>query len=159
MATPPDTSVAQPNEPLSAQPSDAEIEEWAAHERQRREAWLKGPTEEQKAAWAQRERERRLAELEGTRRPRLLGAESSRLVQRYLRDTQLAAEGAMSLLFKLSLSDAFQQLVRAGREWEEEYTRAPTSPRVALETNPAEREASPSAARPPTKPEAASRPD
>jgi hypothetical protein len=156
MATPPDTSVAKPSDLLSAEPSDAEIEEWAANERQRREAWLNGPTEAQKAAWAQRERDRRLAELEGTRR-RLLGAEPSRLVQRYLRDTQLAAEGAMRLMFKLSLSDAFEQLVRAGREWEEEFTRAPTRP--PLETDPSERAARPSSGRPSTRPEVTSRPD
>jgi len=45
--------------------------------------------------------------------------------QRYMRECQLAAEGAISLLFKTSARDVLDQLVRAGREWEEEYTSQP----------------------------------
>jgi hypothetical protein len=131
-----DESAPEPSARAFPEPSEAEIEEWAAHERQRREAWLKGPTEEQKASWARRERERRLAELEGSAQARRFVAEQSRLFQRTVREAQLAAEGAVSLLFKLSLSDAFEQLVRAGRDWEEEFTSAPTRRRrVALDAN------------------------
>jgi hypothetical protein len=149
VASKPDESIPEPGERAFPEPSEAEIEEWATHERQRREAWLKGPTEEQKAAWARRERERRLAELEGRLQARRFVAEQSRLFQRTVREAQLAAEGAMSLLFKVSLSDAFEQLVRAGRDWEEEFTSAPTRRRrVALDADASEREASGATRRP-----------
>ena len=35
-----------PMDPMSLEPTDAEIEEWAERERKRREAWLMGPTAE-----------------------------------------------------------------------------------------------------------------
>jgi hypothetical protein len=118
-----------PDEPTNAsdeaavEPTPAEIDAWAAQERQRREAWLRGPTEEQKAAWARRERERRLLERgvvlgRGGRSP-------SDVAQRYVREAQLAAEGAMSVMLNLSLSDLFDQLVEAGRQWEDEFTSQP----------------------------------
>jgi hypothetical protein len=120
---------------LGYEPSEAEIEQWAARERERREAWLRGPTQSQKAIWAERERERRMAESQG----RALsqqgpGADPTRIAQHYLREMQLAAEGAVSLMFKFSLRDMMDNLVRAGREWEDEYTSRPTQRRrVALE--------------------------
>ena len=42
-------------------PSDEEVEEWAARERQRRAAWAGGPTEEEKMAWSLREHQRRVS--------------------------------------------------------------------------------------------------
>ena len=160
MARQPYETAPDPDETPFLEPSEAEIEEWAARERQRREAWLKGPTDEQKATWARRERERRLAELEGSRRARGLGGDPARVVQRSMRQAQLAAEGAMSLLFKLSLSEALDRLVRAGREWEAEFTSAPTPRRrVALETDEPERVAGPGSARPATPPEVSSQRD
>ena len=47
------------------------------------------------------------------------------VAQRYMRECQLAAEGVISLLFKTSARDVLDNLVRAGREWEEEYTSQP----------------------------------
>jgi hypothetical protein len=142
------------------EPSAADIEAWAAQERRRREAWLQGPTEEQKAAWARRERDRRLAELEGTGRARRPGADPARLVQRSLRQAQLATEGALSLLFRMSPSDVFEQLVRAGRAWEEEFTSPPARRRVALPAEAeAEPEPGPGSARPSAPPEVPPRPD
>ena len=41
------------------------------------------------------------------------------------RATQLACEGALSLLFRTSLRDVLDRLVVAGIEWEDEYTRVP----------------------------------
>ena len=41
------------------------------------------------------------------------------------RATQLACEGAFSLVFRTSLRDVLDRLVLAGIEWEEEYTRVP----------------------------------
>ncbi len=107
----------------AVEPTPAEIDAWAAQERQRREAWLRGPTEEQKAAWARRERERRLLERgvvhgRGEYNP-------SEVAQRYVREVQLAAEGAMSVMLNLSVSEMFDQLVEAGRHWEDEFASQP----------------------------------
>jgi len=87
------------------------------------EQWLSRPTPEQAAVWAARERERRLVGLEGGRHRRWPGLAPALVLQRSLRNTQLAAEGTMSLLFRLSVKDALDRLVQAGREWEEEFTR------------------------------------
>jgi hypothetical protein len=105
------------------EPTPAEIEAWAAQERQRREAWLRGPTEEQKTAWARRERERRLFERGDV--PGRSERNPSDVAQRYVREVQLAAEGAMSAMLNLSLSEMFDQLVEAGRQWEDEFTSQP----------------------------------
>jgi hypothetical protein len=115
---------ADPGEPALLEPSQSEIDAWAAQEKKRREAWLSGPTADQKAAWARRERERRTLERDVTD-VRGSVRDSSRLLQRYVRDMQLAAEGAVSLLFNSSPSEVFDNLVRAGRDWEEEFTSQP----------------------------------
>jgi hypothetical protein len=114
----------QPEESALLEPSESEIEAWAAQEKRRREAWLSGPTADQKAAWARRERERRMLEREAMD-VRGSVRDSSRLLQWYVRDMQLAAEGAVSLLFNASPSEVFDNLVRAGRDWEEEFTSQP----------------------------------
>jgi hypothetical protein len=124
MPTRDDGSSTPADEPLGPEPTQAEIEEWAARERKRREAWLSGPTEAEKALWAEREYERRSGQA-GGRRQRLTRGDPSRRMQRYARELQLATEGALSLLFNLSISEAFDRLVQAGREWEEEFTSAP----------------------------------
>jgi hypothetical protein len=66
MTTHADDSTFGPGQPELLDPGEAEVEEWATHERQQRQAWLDGPTAEEKAAWARRERERRMFEREGT---------------------------------------------------------------------------------------------
>jgi hypothetical protein len=48
----------------------------------------------------------------------------------YARNGRLACEGALSLLFKASVRDVWDGLVRAGIEWEDKYTRVP-APRAA----------------------------
>ncbi|MBV9583077.1 MAG: hypothetical protein JO057_31205 [Chloroflexi bacterium] len=111
------------------EPSEAEIDEWAAQERRRREAWLKGPTEAQKAAWAESERARRLGAGRGPNTGHRPMTPSPVVVQRLLREAELATKGAISLLFQLSIGQAFDQLVRAGREWEEEFSPAAERPR------------------------------
>jgi hypothetical protein len=114
----------QPEHPeteSSLTPSDAEIEAWAARERRRRQQWLSGPTPEQAAVSVSRERERVDAERGRTHRGR--GSDDDDavwLVRRSLRTAQLAAEGAMSLLWNVSLREVHQRLVQAGLEWEEE---------------------------------------
>jgi hypothetical protein len=112
------------------------VDAWAEQERERREAWLRGPTRAQKSDWAAREHRRRLAEQSGrtTAAPRLAPGESRAfLMQRYAREAQLAAEGAMSLMLSLSVRDVVDQLVQAGRDWEEEYTSRPVRRRIALD--------------------------
>ena len=111
---------------LGLDPNDAEISAWAAHERERRESWRRGPTQAEKAEWAASERARRLAE--GSARQRRLPGPSGDLrwlALRFGREAQLAAEGAMSLLLSVSARDVFDELIRAGREWEEEYVSSP----------------------------------
>ena len=43
------------------EPTQAEIDAWAASEKKRREAWLNGPSDEERAEYAQHLRQRRLA--------------------------------------------------------------------------------------------------
>ena len=122
------------DEALGAGPTDEEIEAWAARERERREAWLRGPTETQRAEWAAREHARRTGKHLALPTP---SADTRRLAQHYLRDAQLVAEGAMSMLFNLSVRDMFDELIRQGRAWEDEYTRGmPQRRRVPLDDEP-----------------------
>ena len=118
-------------DPLVLEPTEAELEEWAKRERKRREAWLQGPTAEERAEFARRERDRRLAEL-GDEPARSRASERARLMRLYPREAQLAAEGAMSLLMKWS-RQGFAELVRAGREWEEEFGESARRRRVPLD--------------------------
>jgi hypothetical protein len=118
------------NEPSMLEPSQAEVDAWAERERRRREAFLSGPTAEERAAWIEAERERRLARL--TPEPPSEAARVARRAQRSLREAQLAAEGAVSLLWRGLGRDGpvgllrkwsrrgMEVLVRAGREWEQE---------------------------------------
>jgi hypothetical protein len=131
---PNDAVRAEPNT-ADVGPTDAEIENWAQQERARREAWLQGPTQAQKSDWAARERTRRLAEgsLKSAASRLAPGENPMFLMQRYAREAQLAAEGAVSLVFNLSVRDVFDQLVQAGRDWEEEYTSRPVRRRIALD--------------------------
>jgi hypothetical protein len=115
---------------LRLDPSDDEIEAWADQERKRREAWLKGPTPEEKKAWARRERARRRAEAEAAQDEAALKGEPS--VLRYPREAQLVAEGAVSLAWKMS-QRSLGLLVRAGREWEEEWAKPRRPHRVPLD--------------------------
>ena len=117
-------------ESIMLEPSDAELDAWAERERQRRAGWVSGPTAEERAAWKQQERERRLARL--TAEPAADAADLARRAQRSLREAQLAAEGAVSLVWKGLEADGpvgllrewsrrgLAALVHAGRAWEED---------------------------------------
>jgi hypothetical protein len=150
-----ENAAAEPGDPLAVEPSTDEVEEWAERERRRRETWLSGPTETEKAVWAQREAERRKTRGGGSRQlPGLDLGEPVWLMQRYAREFQLATEGAMSLLFKLSLHDAFGALVRAGRDWEDEFTaQPPRRRRVAMDEETSEARVARGRARVPGPPE------
>ena len=112
------------------EPTQAEIDAWAAEERARREAWLKGPTAEERAAYAKRLRHRRLADTfdEGEQMIDEWGRRGLRLG----REGQLAAEGAIALFYKFSRR-TFAELVKAGREWEEDTALPSRRRRVPLE--------------------------
>jgi hypothetical protein len=117
-STPSSETPGQPEEERPEAPrdlSDEEIEAWAARERERRQAWLEGPTEDERAAWARSERARRRAEL----RLQARASEVARLGRHYGRKGQLAAEGALSILLGWTRK-TLDELVRAGREWEDE---------------------------------------
>ena len=112
------------------EPTQAEIDAWVAEERARREAWLKGPTAEERAAYARRLRHRRLADTfdEGEH----LLDEGVRRGLRAGREGQLAIEGAMSLLYRFSRR-TYAELIKAGREWEEETAMPSRRRRVPLD--------------------------
>jgi len=99
------------------EPTQAEIDAWAAKERERRQAWLDGPSPEEREAYALRLRRRRLADTFDEGEAML--ADSVRRGMRLGREGQLAAEGAVALLYRHSRR-TLAELVRAGREWEEE---------------------------------------
>lgn len=99
------------------EPTQAEIDEWVAKERERRQAWLNGPSPEEREAYALRLRQRRLADTFDEGEAML--ADSVRRGMRLGREGQLAAEGAVALLYRYSRR-TLAELVRAGREWEEE---------------------------------------
>ena len=115
---------------LALDATQAEIDEWAARERKRREEWLNGPTEEERAAYARRVRDRRISAAFDEGEARI--ADTMRMGVRYGRETQLAAEGAATLFYRWSRR-TFAELVRAGREWEEETTLPNVRRRVSLD--------------------------
>ena len=118
------------DKPESLEPTQAEIDAWAAEERKRREAWLNGPSPEERAAYAKRLRQRRLSEAFDESETRI--EEGVRLGVHYGRETQLAAEGAVNVLYRWSRR-TFAELVRAGRAWEEETSLPNRRRRVPLD--------------------------
>ena len=118
------------DEVADREPTQAEIDAWAAAERARREAWLRGPTAEEREAYALRLRQRRLADTfdEGE----ALLADGVRRGMRLGREGQLAAEGAVALMLRFSRR-TLAELVRAGREWEEETSLPTRRRRVSMD--------------------------
>jgi len=112
------------------EPTQAEIDEWVAREKERRQAWLDGPTETERLEYAKRLRQRRLAEAFDEGEAKI--AESVRLGMHYGRETQLAAEGAMALFYRFSRR-TMTELIRAGRDWEQETAIPNRRRRVPLE--------------------------
>ena len=112
------------------EPTQAEIDEWVEREKRRRQAWLDGPTSKERDEYARRLRQRRLSDAfdEGESRVQ----DGVRMGVRYGRETQLAAEGAMTLLYRWSRR-TFAELVRAGRDWEEETSLPNRRRRVSLD--------------------------
>jgi hypothetical protein len=100
--------------------------------RQQREAWLAGPTEAEKEAWAKQEQMRRLAAA-GVypRTSEADNAEFDRTVGRYSREAQLALEGVLYWALRWPF-EFMAAMVRAGRKWEGEASRAAPPRRVSL---------------------------
>jgi hypothetical protein len=113
-----DAATGSPSEdPIAPEPTQAEIDAWVESEKRRRQAWLNGPTPEEREDYVRRLRNRRLSDAFDEGESRI--QEGVRTGVRYGRETQLAAEGAMTVLYRWSRR-TFAELVRAGREWEEE---------------------------------------
>jgi hypothetical protein len=121
---------AMTDEAAGLEPTQAEIDAWVARERERRQAWLNGPSADEREAYSRRLRQRRLAEAFDEGEARI--ADGVRLGVRYGRETQLAAEGAMTVLMRWS-RQTFADMVRAGREWEEETSLPNRRRRVPLD--------------------------
>jgi len=112
------------------EPSEAEIDAWAAREKARRAAWVAGPNADERQAYARHVRQRRLAEAFDDGEFRL--QESMRLGLHYGREAQLATEGAMAVLFRWSRR-TLADLVKAGREWEEDTALPRARRRVSMD--------------------------
>ena len=112
------------------EPTQAEIDAWVAKERERRQAWLNGPTPEEREAYALRLHQRRLADTFDEGEAML--TDSVRRGMRLGREGQLAAEGAVALLYRYSRR-TIAELVRAGREWEEETSLPIRRRRVSMD--------------------------
>lgn len=124
------TMDAMSDDPVALEPTQAEIDAWVEREKRRRQAWLNGPTTEERDDYARRLRQRRLSDAFDEGESRI--QDGVRMGVRYGRDTQLAAEGAMTLLYRWSRR-TFGDLVRAGREWEEETSLPNRRRRVSLD--------------------------
>jgi hypothetical protein len=118
------------DEAAGLEPTQAEIDAWVAKERERRQAWLNGPSAEEREAYASRLRQRRLADTFDEGEAML--TDSVRRGMRLGREGQLAAEGAVALLYRYSRR-TFAELVRAGREWEEETSLPIRRRRVSMD--------------------------
>jgi hypothetical protein len=126
--TPTDTVAGEAT--ISTEPTQAEIDAWVERERQRRQAWLAGPSDEERDAYADHLRRRNLADRFGQGEERL--NESIRTGVRYGREAQLAAEGAVALIYRFTRK-TFAELIEAGRQWEEETSLPPRRRRVSID--------------------------
>ena len=93
------------------EPTQAEIDAWVAKERERRQAWLNGPTPEEREAYALHLRQRRLADTFDEGEAML--TDSVRRGMRCGREGQLAAEGAVRA--PVPVLAAHARRARAGR--------------------------------------------
>ena len=111
-------------------PTQAEIDAWAAREKARREAWVRGPTDEEREEYAQHVRQRRLADTFDMGEQRI--EDTVRHGLRMGREGQLAAEGAAYLVYRWSRR-TFSELVRAGRDWEQDTALPNRRRRISLD--------------------------
>ena len=109
---------------MAAEPTDQEVDAWAEREKNRREAWLAGPSEEEKREWSRRQRE-----LNAVRE--LYGASDEpdselerELEQRLRRDAHLARAGILGLFLNLPYSVG-AKLIRSGLDAQYDYYTEP----------------------------------
>ena len=103
----------------AARVSEAEQEAWAARVRERRKAWLEGPTEDEKKAWADQERRRRARHAE---RHDYDDDESEgrRIAERWRHDVELVLAGLVNRIAEPPHA-LLGNLVREGRRHEDEF--------------------------------------
>ena len=113
---------------MAAEPTDREVEEWAAREKKRREAWLAGPTDAEKREWSRRQREaQELRDMYGP--SDRSDAELERLLERRLRrDVHLARVGILDLLVTWP-QRLGAKLIRSGLDAQYDYYTEPASRR------------------------------
>ena len=99
--------------------TDDEAELWAEREKKRRKAWLDGPSEEEKREWLE---SRRRSERDSSTDSEDID-EGRRIANRWQRDIGWALTGLASRLIDYRYG-VLGNLVREGREWEEEYRAA-----------------------------------
>ena len=109
---------------MAAEPTDQEVETWAEREKNRREAWLAGPSDAEKREWSRRQRE--LSELR-----ELYGASDEpeselerELERRLRRDLHLARAGILGLFLNLPYSVG-AKLIRSGLDAQYNYYTEP----------------------------------
>ena len=99
--------------------SEADVSSWAARERERRRAWLEGPSEEEKTAWAKREHHRRARQIEhGDHEDDEV--EGRRMTERWRREAELVLTGLASRLFETPYA-LLGTVAREGRRHEDEF--------------------------------------
>lgn len=109
---------------MAAEPTDPEVDAWAEREKNRREAWLAGPSDAEKREWSRRQRE--LSELRET-----YGASDEpdselerELERRLRRDLHLARAGILGLFLNLPYSVG-AKLIRSGLDAQYNYYTEP----------------------------------
>ena len=110
--------------PSGLTPTDEEIDDWAAKEHARRQAWVNGPTEEEKRHWMQREAGNVLHDDLAT-----MNTDIVDMANRLMREADLATKGSISALARGPLA-IWSYLVRAGRTFEDELYQPPPRRRV-----------------------------
>jgi hypothetical protein len=108
-------------------PTAEEIEAWAVRERQRRQQWLDGPSEEEKQHWARQQTAGIFADLASL--PELLESELPEAAELFLREAELAGKGALYALTRAP-QRLWSYFVRAGQAVDEELYQPPRRRRV-----------------------------
>jgi hypothetical protein len=113
---------------VAAEPTDHEVDDWAARQKKRREEWLAGPTEDEKLEWRRRQRHiKELRELYDELDEHDLVLER-RLEHRLRREAYLAGAGAFDWLVNLPPRLA-AKLIRSGLDAQYDYYTEPASRR------------------------------
>jgi hypothetical protein len=109
---------------VAAEPTDQDVEAWAEHEKERREAWLAGPSEAEKLEWRRQQRDmRELRELYAS------GDEHDSALERQLerrlrREANLARAGVFDLLLHWP-PRLGAKLIRSGLDAQYDYDTEP----------------------------------